>query len=229
MGCVAFFPHLSDAEFQSACTTLIRSYASLPNPSPGNWISVETKCLHPQTFLRITKEHSLLLSPSPQRAEQDQSGNVPSLPDEGESLGVYGHEEDPEALSPSSPATPLIHYDIILSPTYRVPTLYVHIADPLHRFPPTMSTLYTHVLDPAYINQTKGSGVLGGITTADHPVEARPVFFVHPCRTAEVMLACAGGKEKDMEAWDYLVMWIGAMGKAVGLDVPKELVVRQGR
>lgn len=49
------------------------------------------------------------------------------------------------------------------------------------------------------------------------------MFFVHPCQTAEVMSASVGGREVD--AHEYLLMFLGAMGKCVGLDVPMELAV----
>ena len=46
----------------------------------------------------------------------------------------------------------------------------------------------------------------------------RPVFFIHPCQTAEVMETIAGGRR--FSADEYLIMWLGAFGKCVGLDVP---------
>lgn len=142
-------------------------------------------------------------------------------------------------------ATASIHYDIILSPTYRVPMLYIHISDPRHRFPPTLDTLYQYLIPPQYASQTQDVGVLGGITVTvrhsfrslyirvsgrcransqqDHRIESRPVFFIHPCRTVEVMEASAGGS--DVGTDEYLVLWIGAMGKCVGLDVPLALAL----
>jgi ubiquitin-like-conjugating enzyme ATG10 len=49
----------------------------------------------------------------------------------------------------------------------------------------------------------------------------RPVFFIHPCRTAEVMEAIVG--RRTVAAYDYLLLWIGAIGKSVGLNVPLTL------
>lgn len=163
-------------------------------------------------YLRITKELSNL----------GQSNRTHIAHEEEETQEEC---QDTEALVPVSRGLPLIHYDIFLSPTYRVPALYFHVCDSLHRFPPTMDTLYSHILSPQYIDQTKDVGVLGGITITDHPILARPVFFIHPCRTAEVMEAGAGGRE--ISPFEYLVMWLGAMGKSVNLDVPMELALQE--
>ncbi|KAK3197034.1 hypothetical protein GRF29_1536g335859 [Pseudopithomyces chartarum] len=221
---VASLLHLSNAEFHSACTALVESYDSLNIPSAtAKWTSVEIRAPYGTHILRITRE-------LPQPKEQGTHVQVPTgpgnphdPPDDDDSETPI-QEDDDEAMITSHSPSPLIHYDILLSPTYRVPTLYIHISDPLHRFPPTMSTLYTHVIHPACIDQTKTAGVMGGITIADHPVENRPVFFVHPCRTAEVMEAISGGRK--MLPFDYLLMWIGAMGKSVGLEVPIEMVAQ---
>lgn len=215
---VASPPHLSPAEFYSACTALVETYDSLNIASvTAKWTSVGLQAPNGTHILRITRE-------LPQWKEQGSHAQVYTGPGNAhDPLEDDEHEEeDEEALVVPHPPTPLIHYDILLSPTYRVPTLYFHISDPLHRFPPTMSTLYAHLVAPAYVDQTKDVGVVGGITVADHPVENRPVFFVHPCRTAEVMEASAGGIE--ILPFEYLTMWIGAIGKSVGLDVPIEVV-----
>jgi ubiquitin-like-conjugating enzyme ATG10 len=50
----------------------------------------------------------------------------------------------------------------------------------------------------------------------------RPVFFIHPCQTAEVMEASIG--KKDVTAEEYLMVWIGALGKCVGLNIPLALM-----
>jgi ubiquitin-like-conjugating enzyme ATG10 len=50
----------------------------------------------------------------------------------------------------------------------------------------------------------------------------RPVFFIHPCQTTEVMEASVG--KRDVTAAEYLLIWIGAMGKCVGLDIPLALM-----
>lgn len=59
----------------------------------------------------------------------------------------------------------------------------------------------------------------------DHPISGLPAYFVHPCRTVEVMSNLCDsqqdgeGAERDM----YLLIWLGLAGGIVGLDVPVEL------
>lgn len=47
------------------------------------------------------------------------------------------------------------------------------------------------------------------------------MFFIHPCRTAEVMEAVVG--RQTVAAYDYLLLWLGALGKSVGLNIPLAL------
>jgi hypothetical protein len=75
--------------------------------------------------------------------------------------------------------------------------------------------LSLYVISPTHARQA----ICAELTAhQDHPIESRPVFFIHPCRTAEVMEVSVGGR--DVTAAEYLLLWIGAMGKCVGLDVP---------
>jgi ubiquitin-like-conjugating enzyme ATG10 len=55
----------------------------------------------------------------------------------------------------------------------------------------------------------------------EHPATNKPVFFIHPCQTAEAMEAIAGNRR--LTANEYLLLWLGAFGKCVGLDVPLAL------
>ncbi|KAJ4344520.1 uncharacterized protein N0V89_012263 [Didymosphaeria variabile] len=211
MDLVASFPHLSAAEFHTACTTLVDSFNLLQAASHKEHWTACTLDSH-ESLLRINKEF-----PVPYPSESHVQDN--------EDAGL--EEDDEEALDHKDVNTPLIHYDILLSPTYSVPVLYFHISDTLHRYPPTMDTLYKHIITQEYIDQTKDVGVLGGITITDHPILNRPVFFIHPCRTAEVMEASMGGKPAT--SLGYLLMWIGAMGKSVGLDIPLQLILQAKR
>lgn len=58
----------------------------------------------------------------------------------------------------------------------------------------------------------------------DHPITNKPVFFIHPCRTAEMMQASVGNR--SISATDYLMIWIGALGQSVGLNIPLAFVRR---
>lgn len=125
-------------------------------------------------------------------------------------------------LQTSTTIRPIANYDIIVSPTYRVPVLYISISDNRHRYPATMNTLHEHLIPSEFRGQTDIVGVMGGITVTDHPVTNNPVFFIHPCQTAEVIEASVA--KKEITPMEYLMVWIGALGKCVGLNVPLALV-----
>ena len=78
-------------------------------------------------------------------------------------------EDDNEVAQTPSPNQIVIHYDIMLSPSYRVPVLYFAVSDIQHRYPPTMETLYSHVIPPAFRAQAEHVGVIGGITVTVRP------------------------------------------------------------
>ncbi|KAF2684689.1 hypothetical protein K458DRAFT_301858 [Lentithecium fluviatile CBS 122367] len=209
------FPRLTEAEFKTACTAFHNRFLQHQD-SQQEWTSVDPLQSFNTRYLRIT------------RPLQPNARDTPKS-DDAEQESEVEESEDEEALpyTPAPAPEALINYDIILSPTYCVPTLYIHILDPLHRFPPTLDTLYQHLVPSPYASQTRDVGVLGGITITDHPISNKPVFFIHPCRTAEVMEASASGRDLEPEA--YLMLWIGAMGKCVGLDVPPALALASSK
>lgn len=68
---------------------------------------------------------------------------------------------------------------------------------------------------------------MGALTLTDHPITGLPVWFVHPCRTSEALEGMVG--EREVRAGEYLGLWFGIMGAAVGLGVPVEAArVRKG-
>lgn len=172
------------------------------------WISVDTITRYDINYLKIAKTLPSVGHASSRAAEETEDDDL--------------EDNDEEVLSAPKNSSVIICYDIILSPTYRVPVLYISILDPQHRYPPTMTTLYDHLILPQYRGQAEAVGVIGGITITDHPITNSPVFFIHPCQTANVMEASVG--KKSVTAEQYLLMWIGAMGKSVGLNIPLALV-----
>jgi ubiquitin-like-conjugating enzyme ATG10 len=74
-------------------------------------------------------------------------------------------EEDDEVVASAVPCPAVVHYDILLSPSYRVPVLYCTVVDSQHRYPPTPETLHSCVIPPKFRMQTEHVGVIGGITT----------------------------------------------------------------
>lgn len=144
-------------------------------------------------------------------------------------------EEDQEALEESTRPEHdlLISYDIVYSPTYQVPVLYITFQQP-----PGASTADAGTITPTSIDrvyellvpapaqaQIKDIGIMGALSMTDHPVAGTPAYFVHPCRTAEVMSELFGAPDDGApDDWNmYLLIWIGLVGGSVGLHVPAEL------
>ncbi|KAF9692676.1 hypothetical protein EKO04_009671 [Ascochyta lentis] len=203
---LALFPQLTDSEFNGACSALLEMFR-LHEHDQDEWAAVDRLSQNETVYLRIIK--TLPLHP-----------NAPDASSETEE-GELTEDDDEVAQTLTSPAA-TIHYDVVLSPSYRVPVLYFKIVDIQHRYPLTAETLYSCVIPHASRAQAQHVGVLGGVTVTDHPATSQPAFFLHPCRTAEVMEASVGGR--DITAYDYLVMWMGALGQYVGLNMPMALV-----
>jgi len=141
-------------------------------------------------------------------------------------------ETDTEALSrslapcPSSGAK--VTYDIIHSPSYQVPTLYLTLASTHSPHPPTIDALYARLVPASHKPQLQTIGVMGGLSLTDHPVTGLPVYFIHPCRTAEGIEA-VGGVGRDFTAGEYLMLWVGLVGGSVGLNVPVQIALAVSR
>ncbi|KAF1838356.1 hypothetical protein BDW02DRAFT_517158, partial [Decorospora gaudefroyi] len=196
------FPQLTESEFADACSGLLHMFRRRGSVQQ-DWVSVEPHRQNATAYLRITTHLAT-------RADSPPDGSDDQVAEEEE-------DEDEEALCDMVAPSAAVHYDILLSPVYCVPVLYVSIHDNLHRYAPTMTTLYKHLVPPQFKAQTADVGVMGGITITDHPATNRPVYFIHPCQTAGVMEASVDG---NITAQEYLMIWIGSLGKSVGLDVP---------
>lgn len=229
---LTLFPHLTNSDFDLACQHLLQRF-HLHSHKQESWTSVEAIHQSEPPYLQITKPLKL---PPPSNHSESSSSSTTTTTKDNEIEANDEHSEledsDEETLLTSSSSSspqphPEIHYSILLSPTYRVPVLYIHISDPLYRYPPTMDVLSSYIIPAHFRAQTENVGVMGGITVTDHPVTNRPVFFIHPCRTAEVMEASVG--QRELSAEEYLIVWIGALGGGVGLDVPLGLVSDQSQ
>jgi ubiquitin-like-conjugating enzyme ATG10 len=143
------FPQLTTTDFEEACTDMVERFR-LHGCKQNDWQSVEMKSQLEMIYLRVIKTLS----------------SVGSIADELQHDGddELGEDNDDEALETSQDAHALIHYDILLSPVYRVPVLYINVSDLRHRYPPTMATLYQHVISAPFKAQTESGGVMGGIT-----------------------------------------------------------------
>ncbi|KAJ4411097.1 hypothetical protein N0V91_001470 [Didymella pomorum] len=145
---VELFPHLTDTEFDEACSTLLKRF-ELHGHRQREWTAAERLHQSEITYLRITKTLA---------SSEEPSGGVE---DDAE---IELREEDYEVAETLASSRADIHYDVVLSPTFRVPVLYFSISDTLHRYPPTMEMLYSVVIPPAFRAQAEHVGVIGGIT-----------------------------------------------------------------
>ena len=137
-------------------------------------------------------------------------------------------EDDDEALTRLSDAATqaLVTYDIVHSPSYQVPVLYLTCMQfhPKGQRPgalPPLDEVYELLVAPSQSPQMQSVGVMGALSMTDHPISGMPAYFVHPCRTSEAMSAVTAGKDVTPE--QYLLMWLGLVGPSVGLEVPVEL------
>ncbi|KAK4979520.1 hypothetical protein LTR28_004217 [Elasticomyces elasticus] len=135
-----------------------------------------------------------------------------------------GNEVDDEALphhNPNSDSTLTITYDIIHSPSYRVPVLYLSCTTPANQPISSPATLYRTLVPPLMKSQIQAIGVMGAVSATEHPITGLPCYFVHPCKTADAMRPlCAGG---EVDAEGYVLRWLGLVGGGVGLNVPAAL------
>ncbi|KAF3093240.1 hypothetical protein TWF102_006682 [Orbilia oligospora] len=139
---------------------------------------------------------------------------------DGFDVDIEDDEDDPEALLPSLSSMSSTHrviYTITLSPIYSVPILHFTIA-PLPPLPPTpvsLADVYELLVPTSRREELGRLGVQGGISQGEHPYTGRTVWFVHPCRTGDVLREF--GKELKLEG--YLGVWIGVFGGVVGLTL----------
>ncbi|EME80375.1 uncharacterized protein MYCFIDRAFT_31334, partial [Pseudocercospora fijiensis CIRAD86] len=144
----------------------------------------------------------------------------PPEPSDGEYL-----EDDPEALQTGrSPAhnEVLITYDIVHSPSYQVPVLYLTAKYGCNSSSLSISEIHRLLVPDAFKQQVEAVGIMGALSMTDHPVTSVPVYFVHPCRTQEAMQAVLSGREAVPV--EYLALWLGLAGGSIGLSVPVPLI-----
>ncbi|KAF2809970.1 uncharacterized protein BDZ99DRAFT_415968 [Mytilinidion resinicola] len=202
------FPSITVSEFEEACQA-INTRFDLCGHLQNDWSRVDL-VKQDVVHLRITR----ILHQTTKRAHS----NIDEAEDEV-------HEEDEEALQSRSPSESgiRIEYQVFLSPIYRVPVLYLNLEDRRGVVPPTIESLYEQVIPEHFKAQVRDLGVIGGITMADHPITNRPVFFVHPCNTADALRASL--EETKITADQYILLWIGIVGGCVGLQVPTAIAI----
>ncbi|KAF2769813.1 hypothetical protein EJ03DRAFT_350864 [Teratosphaeria nubilosa] len=133
--------------------------------------------------------------------------------------------EDPEALHSVSSEKPetRVDYEIIYSASYQVPVLYLSATPPSGTGLTSLGHIYDLLVPSQCRNQIESMGVMGALSMSEHPITGLPVFFVHPCRTAEAMAEVVQMRGDSLSPAEYLMMWLGLVGPSVGLSMPVEL------
>ncbi|KAL2007112.1 hypothetical protein VTN00DRAFT_8550 [Thermoascus crustaceus] len=210
------FPFLTATEFSSACQAFadrVHAYGSLQDLG---WSSVRVLQQPSGSILRLSKSISPIGPPG--------NDDTPPVSEDGESQVDQLEEDDDEALirRPDPGFRFEVEYDIILSPTYRVPVLYFVLRNAPREGPAGMEAVYQYLVPHQYKTELKSVGVMGGISMGYHPESGVPAYFVHPCNTADAMKDVGGGRDITPET--YLLLWLGLIGNCVNLHVPRELL-----
>lgn len=259
---------MDEAQFQLAIEELAHKFQTLKHTAQlqdCDWqdVTLITSQNLPSSlnhFLRLTrrlplrsKERKKPPDTTPQQQQVPEAQEVQSqiINDDEQAIAEEEEEEDPECLPkfppttthPSTdPTTTTITYDIIYSPTYRVPILYIHKPPPLLSIPPQDDDNNNNP-DPflTHLQNSSSSAVL--LSLIDHPATGKPVYFIHPCRTQEAIAEIlsssssrrrlgktgSGGGEEEEETgggeggMQWFMAWWGCIGNSAGLSVPMEL------
>ncbi|KAI7543497.1 hypothetical protein KC331_g7370 [Hortaea werneckii] len=134
-------------------------------------------------------------------------------------------EDDSEVLTkPTSSSTGdgnerEVNYDIVYSPTYQVPVLYLSSPSTDRSPLPSPDEVYGLLVPYQYRAQLQAVGPMSALSmTGEHPVTGGPAYFVHPCLTQDFIRAVMAGRQ--VSAVEYLALWVGVIGATVGLSLP---------
>jgi len=159
--------------------------------------------------------------PSPQSATYNEDDQVDEITDE---FGGDGGDDDqtlPLGIRDSQEVT--IDFSITLSPTYSVPVLWFGYHDGHQRRLESVGQLYKWLIPADSRKALHAVGVMGGISMAHHPVSDLPMYFVHPCHTSQALSDLKPDMPQSPE--NYLLVWLGLLGSAVGLYVPSKILM----
>lgn len=157
-GMLSAFPFLTEPEFDHACAAFLDRVQALESLYVSGWSSVR---LEKQTCGTVLKISRVIDSPTTLNREK---ATLEDTPESHESQ-ADAFEDDPEALARTADPDPYfqVEYDILLSPTYRVPVLYFVLRG--SRVGPVgIETVYQYLVPDQYKKEVKSVGVLGGIS-----------------------------------------------------------------
>ena len=178
--------------------------------------------------MRITKRISTRTEQVAENGNDRRNESEHEIEDEVE-------DEDPEALVVPTAAAKrqdldrVARYDVVYSPTYQAPVLYLNFfeASTSKTIPlPSADDVYDMLVPQGFKTPMRDVGVMGALSMAEHPITGMPAYFVHPCRTQKALAPLLGDtnhKAGCEPAVQYLLLWFGVIGASVGLSVPVNL------
>ncbi|EXJ81349.1 hypothetical protein A1O3_07639, partial [Capronia epimyces CBS 606.96] len=210
MAALQAFPSISEAEFAEACQAL--ESRALDRLDGTDWLSV-----------RWSGE-DLFIKQRRRAMDSGQDGRNEN-PDEARSEENMDNVEDacPETLVPNRHGFDSfsIDFSVTLSPTYCVPVLWFSRQPNADEKAFSLEQVYSQLVPHTLHAPLQSVGVMGGISTAHHPISDRPTFFIHPCNTQEALSVLRSDHALTPEG--YLILWLGLVGTSVGLHVPSKI------
>jgi len=110
-------------------------------------------------------------------------------------------------------------YHVLFSKPWQLPVLYFASfwEDTLE--PLSLKEIYTHVVEKSSQEAVKDVGILGGISHGDHPQLGIPFYFIHPCRTADLLNDIQADNTKISQD-ELIQVWLGLVGGVVNIPTP---------
>ncbi|KAI6838136.1 hypothetical protein KC332_g8303 [Hortaea werneckii] len=224
---------LTPNDFAQGVQKLASAWFDVVPADRGDWQDARALENDGAYCLRITKvvrPHTPAVPPDGRDiiyATTDLDRDVVSRGEAEETL-LHFEEDDSEILTKLSPSSTgvqnarEIHYDIVYSPTYQVPVLYVAFPSSDRSPLPSPDEVYDLLVPEPYRAQLQAVGPMSALSmTGEHPVTGGPAYFVHPCLTQDSMRAVMAGRR--VSGAEYLAIWFGIVGSTVGLSLPGEL------
>ncbi|EXJ65246.1 hypothetical protein A1O7_01587 [Cladophialophora yegresii CBS 114405] len=210
------FPAITKDEFSEACKALERRSAD--RISDTDWLSV--KWSGEELLIRQRRNITTSLHNGNRRLAGDRSTNSGEVVDREDLENMV--EDEVEDSSIKDTTCLIVDFSIILSPTYCVPVLWFSCRHGLEKRPIALDQVYEQLVPQPSCAPLRGVGVLGGISVAHHPVSDLPSFFLHPCNTQDALSVLEPSGTLTPE--EYLSLWLGLIGSAVGLHIPSKLL-----
>ncbi|KAF1815921.1 hypothetical protein P152DRAFT_455645 [Eremomyces bilateralis CBS 781.70] len=208
------FPLLSSSDFQAVCSTAIHELQSGKWLTPADWnISrLESNDGSGQGLIGLRIIRAL---DNPDQFGQDADKDDDELLEE--------HDTERLSISVARAHRYRVFYDIMLSPSMQMPVVWFSIHRANGTAVPLQRDVIIDSLVPTNVRSeltTQGAGPLGGISQAIHPNTGFPAWYIHPCETANALREVRGDVG-SVHTDEYLRLWMGVVGPAVGLYWPQ--------